>query len=73
MAKRPQIKRALILNQDELDTLKNLINAAKIMVYRSYEGKFQGNEMKDLESTLNAFGKSNTWDNEKILDPKVKR
>jgi uncharacterized protein (DUF488 family) len=72
MARRPQTKRAMLFNQDELETLKNLVNAAKILVYHSLEGSLQGKEIKDLETTLNAFGKALIWDNEKVLDPKVK-
>ncbi len=70
--RRPTKKRAMQLNQDELETLKNLVNAAKIIVYRSLDSSFNGKEIKDLEATLNAFGKALIWDNEKILDPKVK-
>ena len=72
MSRRPQNKRAMILNQDEVDTLRNAINAAKEIVLRSLDGSFKGTEIKALETALNAFGKATTYDNEKVLDPKVK-
>jgi hypothetical protein len=72
MARRPQTKRVMQFNQDEVDTLKNTINAAKILVYKGIAGTLEGREIKDLETTLNAFGKALIWDNEKVLDPKVK-
>jgi hypothetical protein len=70
--KRPVNKRAMIFTQDEVETLKNLIRISKDMVQRSLKGEFRGNEFKDLETALNAFGRATTWDNEKVLDPKVK-
>lgn len=57
---------------DEVETLKNLIRAGKEMVYRNLKGDFRGNEVKELENSLNAFGKALSWDNDKVLDPKVK-
>ena len=65
-------KRAMIFTMDEVETLKNLIRAGKEMVHRNLKGDFKGNEVKELENSLNAFGKALTWDNEKVLDPKVK-
>jgi len=74
MARRqlPTNKRAMIFTMDEVETLKNLIRAGKEMVYRNLKGDFRGNEVKELENSLNAFGKALSWDNDKVLDPKVK-
>jgi hypothetical protein len=71
MSKKQQEKRAMILSQDEVQTLKNLIESAKVTVLHSIKGSVTGNEIKELETALNTFGRATTWENEKVLKPKV--
>jgi hypothetical protein len=70
--RRPVSKRAMILTQDEVETLKNMIRAGKAVVINTIKGTAKGNEIKELETAMNAFGKATTRDNEEVLDPKVK-
>lgn len=72
MSRRQTQKRAMILTQEEMETLKNLIRAGKDVVIHSVKGDIKGNEVKELENALNAFGRATTRDNEETLDPKVK-